>query len=119
MKTILKWGLIWSFPRYKCIKLKIISPFEDKNTSDENFKSMLQDVFREAINKLASTQFDLDNYIDESLRALQTGPSMKDLNEQKLVQIYVKLLSNIPNSEKENFPHKLWTKIEENIVVEE
>ena len=41
------------------------------------------------------------------------------MSELKLVQIYVKLLSNIPNSEKENLPLKLWTKIEENIVVEE
>ena len=107
MERILEFGFKWSFSRHMNIRLKILSPFEDKNLSDQKFKEMLQNVYHEAKNELASTQFDLDNYINEALESL---------SELKLKQIFVKLLRGIPNQEQENLPLKLWEKIEGNIT---
>ena len=106
---ILECGIKWSFSRHNGIKLKILSPFENIRTCNEKLKTALLQVYHKAKDELGPTQFDLDNYINEALESL---------SELTLLQIFIKLLRNIPKEEQKNLLQKLWHRIKENIVYE-
>ena len=109
LKIVIQWALfIWSLNSgayAKKYRLKIISPAyddDDNIINGDRFKTILEELRREATSRLNSTQFDLNAHLKEA---------MEPITEQDFVSFYMKILRPIPEEERENLTENIWQNI--------